>query len=32
MCIDDGNSMPLPTEIQLLQSMITYLKEQVFLS
>ncbi|CAM4803210.1 unnamed protein product [Rotaria magnacalcarata] len=28
MCIDDGNSMPLPSEIHLLQSMITFLKEQ----
>jgi hypothetical protein len=30
MCIDDANSMPLPSEIHLLQSMITFLKEQVF--
>ncbi|CAF4487048.1 unnamed protein product [Rotaria socialis] len=28
MCIDDGNSMALPSEIHLLQSMITFLKEQ----
>ncbi|CAF1520966.1 unnamed protein product, partial [Adineta steineri] len=28
MSIDDGNSMPLPSEIQLLQSMITFLKDQ----
>jgi hypothetical protein len=29
MCIDEGNSMPLPSEIHLLQSMIMFLKEQV---
>ena len=29
MCIDDANSIPLPSEIQLLQSMINFLKEQV---
>ena len=29
MCIDNGNSMPLPSEIHLLQSMITFLKEHV---
>ncbi|CAF3855305.1 unnamed protein product, partial [Adineta steineri] len=28
MSIDDGNSMPLPSELQLLQSMITFLKDQ----
>jgi len=31
MCIEDGNSIPLPSEIQLLQSMINFLKEQVFI-
>ncbi|CAF4142454.1 unnamed protein product, partial [Rotaria sordida] len=28
MCIEDGSSMPLPSEIHLLQSMITFLREQ----
>ncbi|CAF3642100.1 unnamed protein product [Rotaria sp. Silwood1] len=28
MSVDDGNAMPLPSEIHLLQSMITFLKEQ----
>ncbi|CAF3764384.1 unnamed protein product [Rotaria sordida] len=32
MCIEDGNSMPLPSQIHLLQSMITFLKEQLFIS
>jgi len=31
MCVDDSNSMPLPSEIQLIQSMITFLKEQVLI-
>ncbi|CAF4870986.1 unnamed protein product [Rotaria sp. Silwood1] len=26
MCVEDDNSMPLPSEIHLLQSMITFLK------
>ncbi|CAF3482671.1 unnamed protein product [Rotaria sp. Silwood1] len=28
ICFEDGNSLPLPSEIHLLQSMITYLKQQ----
>ncbi|CAF4315796.1 unnamed protein product [Rotaria sp. Silwood2] len=28
ICLEDGNSLPLPSEIHLLQSMITYLKQQ----
>ncbi|UJR37453.1 hypothetical protein I4U23_030156 [Adineta vaga] len=28
MCLEDGNSLPIPSEIHLLQSMITFLKDQ----
>ena len=30
MCLEDGNLIPLPSEIHLLQSIITFLKQQVF--
>jgi hypothetical protein len=30
MCLEDGNVIPLPSEIHLLQSIITFLKQQVF--
>ena len=31
MCLEDGNSIPLPSEIHLLQSMITFIKQQVLI-